>query len=89
MKKVKIEITERDIKLGRGSAGDTTRCPVARALKRKLRDKFVRCGCTYFVFAGNHYIDLPKKASQFMYDLFDDARAKVKPFSFTVSLPAA
>ena len=88
MKKVKIEITERDIELGRGLVGDGTRCPVARALRRKLRDKFFACGCTYFVY-GDSYVDLPKKVSQFMYDLFDGAQAKAKPFSFTINLPAS
>lgn len=83
-----ITVTKTDIKKGKKES--TTCCPIALAVKRKLkkpqliyvfRDE-IRFGRQW----GNNYdndIDLPKSAVKFI-DKFDDGE-KVKPFSFTLS----
>jgi hypothetical protein len=40
------------------------------------------------VLSTGEWVELPEKASRFMEKLFLDRSANVKPFSFTISVPA-
>lgn len=82
MKNPKIYVTWSDIK--RGEREKTDRCPVARAIKRKLKFKGTVRVCGDFVglqtFFSTDSIDLPLKVTRFT-TAFDRNRP-VKPFSF-------
>jgi len=86
--KVKVNVTQRDIKAG--CKVNATCCPIARAINRLLRGGHSSSVCQ---FGGHIYetgpvaeIVIPKKAAAFM-DAFDKP-APVRPFTFTLDLPA-
>ena len=91
--RLQIEVTERDIRLG--TPEDSTYCPIARSVKRKLELRgtkakrlMVANGAVEFEKAENDdwwnkdtpLATLPAAAVKFMSD-FDNKRP-VKPFSF-------
>lgn len=84
--RVKIEVTEKDIRLGRRQASSTTKCPVARALKRVFKSRFRICEVS-FATLEDAVITLPREAGLFMYAL--EGGKSVKPFSFTITAPVA
>lgn len=88
MKKIKIEVTEQDISAGLktfGKGGASYLCPVARAAQRALKDKKAWSGVAVIASNGKFH-DLPKAATDFVTRF--DLQKPVKPFSFTINLPA-
>lgn len=81
--KVKIEISKFDIK--KGKIGQVSSCPIALAIKRKLKATDLYVGdCANFRYKGTEYwADLPDKAHNFI-NRFDH-NLKVKPFSFILT----
>lgn len=86
--RVKIEVTEMDIK--RGKRGDICKCPIARATNRLLKSARVTGFATLYLNTkrdrsgiSRSYV-LPKKAYNFV-QCYDSHKA-VKPFSFTVNV---
>jgi len=84
--KIKVEVTERNIRLGKNHASNVFNCPLARALKRTLRKRFYSTGWAGFTTTDGYRVEFPLKAKLFQDRLFDGK--PVKPFSFTISLPA-
>lgn len=87
--RVKVEVTERDIKLGRKNVTSCSHCAVARAMKR-ARLKGVSVGVEYGSFqAAGRCINVffPKKIVSLITNLCHGRPAK--PVSFTVNVPAA
>jgi len=82
--KIKVEVTEKDIELGKKSVTSCTKCAVARALERVYSGSInVGVDICYLDHQG---IKLPRTAATFIKRLCHDK--PVKPFSFTISLPA-
>jgi hypothetical protein len=83
--KIKVEVTERDIRLGREQILSNSLCPVARAISRAV-GKSVDVGVSWASINRDYDVVLPKKCQAFIDRL---CRGKsLKPFSFTISLPA-
>lgn len=80
--RIKVEVTERDIRLGSRFEMEPKLCPIARALKRHTTN--VSCGYEN-VTINSWTFELPKKCLVFQDKLF--ARESVKPFSFSLSVP--
>ena len=79
---MKITVTQRDIE--RGSKFHCTRCPVARAIRRKLNCR-LEVFCTYgLLFNPKQYFKIPSIASIFIKD-FDNEKP-VRPFSFELKV---
>lgn len=87
MKKIRVKVTKRDIKLGLRE--DMTRCPVALALHHR---KFKAANVCYNLISldGLWYrpesIPSPKSVERFVKRF--DAGKPVRPFSFTLKIPA-
>jgi len=79
MKKVRIDVTQRDIE--RAHAG---LCPIERGAKRVLPDPWVG---TNSLFLPGMEVSLPARAVKFVSNF--DGGYPVKPFSFTVRVPEA
>lgn len=79
--RIKIEVTQEDINYGIKGICDS--CPVARAIKRKVKDHGVSVGSNYIRVWGKE-IQTLKKVSEFIRK-FDTAKT-VKPFSFCINL---
>jgi len=77
----RIHVTQRDI--DEGEPGSPESCPIARAIKRKLKTNNVRVGgYTATIEYERHH--LPDEATNFI-ELFDDDRAEdVEPFVFVL-----
>lgn len=83
-KKIRAEVTERDIRLG--VCGDSRRCPIARALNRAMGTRqAVGVGSEIMFDRDGLYLTTPKVLLTFM-NRFDN-RKPVSPFSFTLNLP--
>ncbi len=84
-KKVRINVTQRDIE--RGIRFTSYTCPIARAARRhpELKGCAVSPDSLAFDNSGWVWTPLPEKACEFV-DSFDGGRP-VKPFSFTLELP--
>lgn len=79
-RKIKIEVTESDIK--RGSQGSPNTCAIAKAVKRVMGDHPTVTSDIEVTIAGKNYTyDLPLKAENFIIN-FDEDKKSVKPFSF-------
>ena len=78
-KDIKIEVTQEDI--DRGEKGDCAKCPIARAIRRTLKVRYVHVD-TDFLEWGPDYscMNAPVKVSKFI-DAFDEGR-RVSPFTF-------
>jgi len=74
-----VKVTKLDIL--RGCAGDDSKCPVARAIKRISRCSQVFVRRSYTIF-GHYMYRNPKKVTKFI-DSFD-LGALTKPFQFTL-----
>ena len=83
--KIKVEVTEKDIRLGRKQILTNTLCPVARALSRAV-GKPVQVGVSWASINHDYDTVLPKKCQAFIDRLC--GKKPLKPFSFTISLPA-
>lgn len=84
--RVKIEVTQDDIEKGRRRGSQT--CPVARAIKRRLKAgiKAAVYGRAGFVKGWlRHMSDMPGKTQRFVADF--DSKRPVKPFTFTLNIP--
>lgn len=88
-RKLHIDVTQRDIKLGKKQ--DACECPIARAARRALgiRQKGLVGVCTTIDIGmdshGNSVrYDIPQKADWFIsaFDWGSDSMGMVKPFSF-------
>jgi hypothetical protein len=82
---VEIEVTEEDIRLGSKTPTSNICCPIARALKR-AGFKQVSVGVESGTVKGVR-VTFPKKVASFIMAMCYE-RA-IKPFSFTLSVPAA
>lgn len=87
--RIRITVTEEDI--ARGKRESCTGCPIGRAAKRALGRDFapeVNPMTLDVLLKGAlvAYAWLPKRAQDFIADF--DIKVPVKPFSFTVHLPA-
>jgi len=80
MAKKTINVTERDIKLGKKN--HILACPIARALRRKSTNGHVASWATTAHLDGKVFL-LPPVAIQFVRKF--DAGKKVKPFKFTLT----
>jgi hypothetical protein len=88
--KIKVEVTEKDIK--RGKPVSCSGCPIALAFRRATkttssskRMKYVDVSGGYvgFVYKNDDYwVDLPRRAQNFIHKF--DLGKSVKPFSFVV-----
>jgi len=87
MKKITIKISAKDIQeaLKGGLACKT--CPVARAVQRAMKNPLFEVGVHCAFDHSGVFLDLPKEVQSFIARF--DARKPVKPFSFTISVPAA
>lgn len=74
---MKIEVTSRDIK--RGQRMDSEACPVALAMRRKIKGAIVGVFCCA---AGGRYVNFAKRVTNWIL-AFDNAQ-KVKPFAFNL-----
>lgn len=82
---MKIEVTERDIRLGRKDPGSSTQCPVARAIKRALGIKTLHIGTDRMHSGALPECAVPSKAEKFidrMCSVSDDIA--LQPFSFVL-----
>src|ERR1700733_8349347 len=95
MRKVKIEVTEKDIR--NGVCADTERCAVTKAIKRAIPKTWVSVD-DMIIEVGQQRIDTPAKVAKFVgaYDrLAIDKKpprgtklvGKLKPFSFVLKIP--
>lgn len=85
--KVRVVVTQRDIDHGiRGSCGF---CPIALALQRQRIDLRVRPKHLEDPAANRGTVPLPLKVTRFIHMFDFDGRHAVRPFQFTVELPAA
>ena len=84
-KKVRINVTQRDIE--RGIRFTSYTCPIAWAARRhpELKGCLVAPDSLAFDNSGWVWVPLPEKACGFV-DSFDGGRP-VQPFSFTLELP--
>lgn len=86
--KVRVVVTQRDINNGTRCSGKF--CPIGLAVRRQgfefQAGPYYLCGRF-----GDRILDipLPSQARQFISDFDVDGRHAVKPFQFTVELPAA
>ena len=80
--KVKIEVTEEDIKNGERWMAD--KCPVALALNRKIND-FNYVLYDLFETHDSRVYDVPESVGKFILK-FDKTR-KGKPFKFIIDVP--
>lgn len=85
--RVRIDVTERDIKAGVPNNADT--CPIAIAAKRVISGEVCVSFKAGIETGKDTSIPLPKKATRFMYSFDNCDDEKVKPFSFTVNAPAS
>lgn len=81
--RVKIDVTARDIRRGRPWRADA--CPLFLACDRLLRDVETVYFCVAFQ-GSEDYVDLPPRAMDWVNDF--DLGNPVKPFSFTLNVPA-
>ena len=92
----KVEVKRVDI--NKGLCGNPRQCAVALAMNRRFGKRKGYEGAEVAEHSAEirfgdsiEYVDLPKKVTNFIYN-FDDlgnqigARAKMKPFSFTVNV---
>lgn len=84
--KVRVSVTKNDIAWG--VRYDPTRCPIARAVRRRVRPNVDIRVSTLVVRCGNHYVDLPAKAQAFV-GQFDLRTRKPAPMTFTLNIPKA
>lgn len=84
-RKVRINVTKRDIELGKPGEGEG--CPIALAARRhpELKGCAVGLGLIGTEALGYDSMPLPEEARRFVVD-FDDGRP-VAPFSFTLEVP--
>lgn len=78
-----MKINIKQIDIDRGTFGDSTNCPIARALKRQFNTKHILVTGPYASIRGTHF-NLPTKARQFVQ--FFDRHFDVSPFSFSIKI---
>lgn len=83
---MRIEVTERDIRLGRPRRAFT--CPVARAVKRATGARTVGVDDVVITLDMAREFETPKKVRDFIGKLDFDGRRGLKPFSFTLPIKA-
>ena len=83
MTKIRIRVTEKDIR--EGDRFKTNSCPIARAMKRKLRYASVDC-FGYRLWNNGRIHRFPKSNIGSWITSFDIGR-QVLPFSFTIEVP--
>lgn len=84
MKTITVNVTSEDIL--RGIRNNCHFCPIALALKRKLKNQDAWVGPTEFFLGHSYdqYIDIPNICINFM-STFDEGKY-VDPFSFTIEV---
>lgn len=89
--KVKVTVTKKhieDARKKRSISLITRNCPIARAIRAAMKSNRWEVGLSSaWTKGGKLYTDLPAVAQRFVQN-FDSGNV-VKPFSFTLSLPAA
>lgn len=80
MKSLAIRVTRDDIQ--NGETESATRCPIARAIRRLGKKKWISV-VPYQIELGDAVYQMPETARNFL-DRFDDGLA-VEPFSFTMT----
>lgn len=88
-----MRVTVKQIDINRGTEGDSTNCPITRALRRTLGypDHIVAVGLVDWVRDEDDsetLIPLPKRAIEFIKDFDDYGSQAVAPFSFITRRPA-
>lgn len=84
MKRVRINVTQRDI--DRGVRSTLTSCPIALAIKRRVVEDSTVAVTQFAVLYGTFMSSpFPYRATQFIYHF--DLGKPVKPFTFTLELP--
>lgn len=86
--KITINVTAKDILHGKWA--DCTSCPVALAIRRRLKDHYYFKVNSMGLDIGPLYIRFEDKVCSFIYNFdfggsFDD---KVKPFKFELNIPS-
>lgn len=88
MRKVRINVTNKDIESGK--AGCETRCPIARAVLRQFKSVTVH---EALIYIERKKYQLPNKAIDFIYEYDKEWHKErdsyieiVKPFSFTLNI---
>jgi hypothetical protein len=79
MKKLKINVTEKDIE--DGIEKDSHWCPIARAVRRIFPDQPITVGDDT-VMIDDHHIYLTRRAMEFVHNF--DTEGPVEPFAFCV-----
>lgn len=79
---MKITVTKKDIE--KGMKDEMDRCPVAFAIKRRLKKRTGIDVGTRFVYYSAKKTQLPKVARNFIFKF--DHNEEVKPFSFNLKL---
>lgn len=95
MKKIKVNVTQRDLDSKRPPGKDIcSSCPIARAVRR--HKEFAKGSVTYEsiyvpsdLSAVRIRIRLPREVHDFIYNYGYDSsdRSAIKPFSFTIEVP--
>lgn len=80
---MKIRVTREDIE--RGKRTDSCRCPVARAVRRATRKKFVAVGVEDIDVGSQVTVPTPSIVATFIRAF--DARRPVQPFAFDLEVP--
>ena len=83
MKRVKIEVT--DLEIRNGQTFDPFGCPIALALLREFPNVYHGGVDPGFIDMNNFRIKVTRKAKKFIKDF--DNKIPVKPFSFYISIP--
>ncbi len=83
MKRIKVDVSKHDVRLGRRMS--FTGCPVARSLSRSLNQRVWVSGLEILCDRGPAYIPTPERVKRFI-ERFD-AQNPVKPFTFTLNVP--
>lgn len=83
--KVRVSVTKNDI--ARGVRLDDRRCPIARAVRRRVRPNVAVSVSDLFVRCNNHYAKLPAKAQAFVAQF--DMDIQPAPMTFTLNIPKA
>lgn len=86
MSRIRIDVTQEDI--DKGVREDVQACPIWRAAQRVPGFEGCRVYGPWIMLADSREAWLPRSAMAFMGEFDDHGPEAVKPFSFTVDLPA-
>lgn len=85
--KIRVNVTAKDIRDGRKDFLDGSKCPIGRALNRKLPGVWVHFTGYYPPFPFQlPDKSIPVSAQEFQSRLAANPRARLKPFSFTLEV---